>query len=167
VYSLHSFFRKLAQGVGPSVVLLIMGALGYVSKLGTVGQSPETAMNMCWLVAGLYIFSAILMFVGIAFIYNLNKPTLDKMTAELNERRGIAPTETEATETVEEVVEETQTVEEDVAQAEEVIEEVTQELADEAQEVAEETIEDETTANEIVEEVTENEESPVEETTEE
>ena len=87
VYSLHSFFRKLAQGIGPSVVLLIMGALGYISELGTVGQSPQTAANMCWLVAGLYLFSAILQFVSIAFVYNLDKKTLDTMTTELKERR--------------------------------------------------------------------------------
>ncbi len=88
VYSLHSFFRKLAQGVGPSIVLLLMGALGYVEKLGTVGQSTETAQNMCWLVAGLYLFSAILQFVGIAFIYNIDKKTLDKMTADLAQKRN-------------------------------------------------------------------------------
>ena len=86
VYSLHSFFRKLAQGVGPSIVLLLMGALGYVSKLGTDGQSPETAYNMCWLVAGLYMFSAVLQFVGIALIYNLDKKTLAKMQSELATR---------------------------------------------------------------------------------
>jgi len=88
VYSLHSFFRKLAQGIGPSMVLLIMGALGYVSKLGTIGQSPETALNMCWLVAGLYMFSAVLQFIGIAVIYNLDKKTLDKMTEELAARKA-------------------------------------------------------------------------------
>ncbi len=86
VYSLHSFFRKLAQGVGPSVVLLIMGWLGYVSKYGTVGQSMETARNMCWLVAGLYLFSAILQFVGLAVIYNLDKKTLTTMQSELDAR---------------------------------------------------------------------------------
>ncbi|MBQ9857467.1 MAG: MFS transporter [Oscillospiraceae bacterium] len=83
VYSLHSFFRKLAQGVGPSIVLLIMGALGYVSTLGTIGQSAETAHNMCWLVAGLYMFSAVVQFIGIAVIYNLDKKTLAKMSADL------------------------------------------------------------------------------------
>ena len=83
VYSLHSFFRKLAQGVGPSVVLLIMGALGYVSELGTVGQSPKTALNMCWLVAGLYFLSAILQFVGLAVVYNLDKKTLERMNRDL------------------------------------------------------------------------------------
>ena len=88
VYSLHSFFRKLAQGVGPSAVLLIMGALGYVSELGTIGQSAETAANMTWLVAGLYLFSAVLQFVGLALIYNLDKKTLDKMNSELAERKN-------------------------------------------------------------------------------
>ncbi len=89
IYSLHSFFRKLAQGVGPSVVLLIMGALGYVSKLGTIGQSVETAHNMCWLVAGLYVFSAVVQFIGIALIYNLDKKTTEQMNTELTERRGV------------------------------------------------------------------------------
>ncbi len=86
VYSLHSFFRKLAQGVGPSIVLLVMGALGYNSELGTIGQSAETSHNMCWLVAGLYLFSAVVQLIGIAVIYNLDKKTLAKMQAELAER---------------------------------------------------------------------------------
>ena len=88
VYSLHSFFRKLAQGVGPSIVLLIMGMLGYVSELGTEAQSAQTAANMCWLVAGLYMFSAVLMFVGLAVIYNLDKKTVEKMNADLKERNS-------------------------------------------------------------------------------
>ncbi len=88
VYSLHSFFRKLAQGVGPATVVLIMGWLGYESKLGTIGQSAQTAHNMCWLVAGLYLFSAVLQFVGLALIYNLDKKTVEKMNTELAERKA-------------------------------------------------------------------------------
>ncbi len=88
VYSLHSFFRKLAQGVGPSMVLLIMGWLGYEAKLGTIGQSAQTSHNMCWLVAGLYMFSAVVQFIGLAVIYNLDKKTLDKMTEDLAARKG-------------------------------------------------------------------------------
>ncbi len=87
VYSLHSFFRKLAQGIGPSMVLLFMGWLGYESKLGTVGQSAATSHNMCWLVAGLYLFSAVLQFIGIAFIYNLDKKTMAQMNEELAARK--------------------------------------------------------------------------------
>ena len=88
VYSLHSFFRKLAQGVGPSVVLLLMGALGYNSKIGVGAQSAATAYNMCWLVAGLYMFSAVLQFIGLAVIYNLDKKTMEQMQTALEARRN-------------------------------------------------------------------------------
>ena len=88
IYSLHSFFRKLAQGVGPSIVLFVMGLLGYVSKLGTGGQSLATSHNMCWLVAGLYAFSAVLMILGVGVIYNLDKKTLEKMNTELAARKS-------------------------------------------------------------------------------
>ena len=93
VYSLHSFFRKLAQGIGPSIVLLLMGVLGYNSKLEVGAQSGSTAYNMCWLVSGLYLFSAVLMFVSIAFIYNLDKKTMQQMTDELAARKEAAAEE--------------------------------------------------------------------------
>jgi len=97
VYSLHSFFRKLAQGIGPSVVLLIMGALGYSENLGTIGQSAQTAHNMCWLVAGLYLFSAVMQFIGLALIYNLDKKTVAQMNQELSARHSaLAESSTEA-----------------------------------------------------------------------
>jgi GPH family glycoside/pentoside/hexuronide:cation symporter len=90
VYALHSFFRKLAQGVGPAAVIALMGTplIGYVSSLGTIGQSPETAANMCWLVAILYTFSAICQFVGVAVIYNIDKKTLATMKADLAARHA-------------------------------------------------------------------------------
>ena len=88
VYSLHSFFRKLAQGIGPSIVIALLGVLGYVSDLGTTGQDPIVAYRACWLVAGLYLFSAVCQFVGIGLIYNLDKKTLATMTEELNARRA-------------------------------------------------------------------------------
>ena len=87
VYSLHSLFRKLAQGIGPSVVLLIMGWLGYVSELGTEGQSLATASNMCWLVATLYLVSAVLQLIGLGVVYNLDKKTLEQMNTELAARK--------------------------------------------------------------------------------
>ena len=94
VYSLHSFFRKLAQGLGPSLVVFIMGWLGYDGSK-KADQEFWVAENMKWLVAALYTFSAIVMFVSIAFIYNLNKKRVAEMTEELKARRaalaGIAP----------------------------------------------------------------------------
>ena len=90
VYALHSFFRKLAQGVGPAAVIAIMGTplIGYVSSLGTIGQSAETAGRLCWLVAGLYMFSAVCQFVGVALIYNIDKKTLAQMGEELAARKA-------------------------------------------------------------------------------
>jgi GPH family glycoside/pentoside/hexuronide:cation symporter len=87
VYALHSFFRKVAQSAGPVLVLLLMGALGYASELGTIGQNTQTAANMTWLVAGLYMLSAVFQFVGIALIYNLDKKTLEQMHADLSASR--------------------------------------------------------------------------------
>ena len=45
VYSLHSFFRKLAQGVGPSLALFVMVALGY-SEINGGNQLFSVALNM-------------------------------------------------------------------------------------------------------------------------
>ena len=90
VYALHSFFRKLAQGVGPAAVIAIMGTplIGYVSALGTIGQTEQTAQNMCWLVAALYALSAVCQFVGVALVYNIDKKTVATMNAELAERHA-------------------------------------------------------------------------------
>ncbi len=82
VYSLHSFFRKLAQGIGPSLVLIIMVALGYVGE-NEGNQLWAVAVNMRYLVAGTFLFSAILQFVGLALVYNLDKKTLEQMNKEL------------------------------------------------------------------------------------
>ena len=85
VYALHSFFRKFAQGIGPAAVIAVMGTslIGYDERLGTIGQSPETAARLCWLVAVLYAISAISQFIGVALVYNIDKKTLEKMSADL------------------------------------------------------------------------------------
>ena len=88
VYALHSFFRKLAQGVGPALALVVMTALGYVGTLGA-NQTPETALNMRYLVAALYLLSAVMQFVGLGLIYNLNKKNLATMQAELKARHEV------------------------------------------------------------------------------
>lgn len=81
-YSLHSFFRKVAQGIGPSIGLVLMVMLGYDEQLGSA-QPFEVALNMRYLVAALYLVSAILMYVGIKYVYNLDKKTLEQMNKEL------------------------------------------------------------------------------------
>ena len=97
VYSLHSFFRKLAQGVGPAVALVIMNSLGYVNNaVDEYGNacidvnllSWEVAVNLRTLVAVLFLVAAVMQFVGLALIYNLDKKTLTKMNEELAARKA-------------------------------------------------------------------------------
>ena len=104
VYSLHSFFRKLAQGVGPAVALVIMSGLGYVNNAnldanGKYTNIPDAngnfsainpdwlgfdvAINLRTLVAVLFLVSALMQFIGLALIYNLDKKTLAKMNKDL------------------------------------------------------------------------------------
>ncbi len=97
VYSLHSFFRKLAQGVGPAVALIIMNGLGYVNNaVDETGSayidvnllSWDVAVSLRYLVAALFLVSAIMQFVGLGLVYNLDKKTLGKMNAELESKRN-------------------------------------------------------------------------------
>ena len=82
VYSLHSFFRKLAQGIGPSLILVIMVAYGY-NGADQGNQVWNVAVNMRYIVAATFMFSAILQFIGLGLIYNLDKKTLAKMNKDL------------------------------------------------------------------------------------
>ena len=52
-------------------------------------QTPETALNMRYLVAALYLLSAVMQFVGLGLIFNLDKKSLAKMTSELEARHAL------------------------------------------------------------------------------
>lgn len=86
-YALHSFFRKLAQGIGPSVGLLVAAALGFVEANGG-NQTFEVALRMRYQAAAFYVVAGILQFIGIAFIYNLDKKTLDVVQKDLEARKA-------------------------------------------------------------------------------
>lgn len=93
VYSLHSFFRKLAQGLGPAVALIIMQGMGYVNNavdpetgaafIDVTKLSWEFAVELRALVAVLFLASAVMQFIGLGLVYNLDKKTLAKMNADL------------------------------------------------------------------------------------
>ena len=93
VYSFHSFFRKLAQGIGPAVALLIMQGMGYVNNavdpktgeafIDVTKLSWEFAVELRTLVAVLYLLAAVTQFIGLCFVYNLDKKTLAKMNKAL------------------------------------------------------------------------------------
>jgi hypothetical protein len=80
---------------------------------------------MKWLVAALYSFSAIVMFVSIAFIYNLGKKKVEVMSNELAERRAAAAIE--AGESLDAPAEENAEAPEEIVEAAEEIAEATEE----------------------------------------
>ena len=86
-YALHSFFRKLAQGVGPSLGLLVAAALGFVEADGG-NQAFEVAVRMRYQAAAFYVAAGIMQFVGLAIIFNLDKKTMAQMQKELAERHA-------------------------------------------------------------------------------
>ena len=98
IYALYSFFRKLAQGVGPAVALVIMASLGYVNNavdpvtgeafIDVTLLSWDVAVNLRYLVAALFLVSAIMQFVGLGLVYNLDKKTLAKMNEDLAAKRN-------------------------------------------------------------------------------
>ena len=85
-YALQSFFRKLAQGIGPSVGLVLAAMLGYDETLGAA-QTAETAVNMLNLVRGGYVIGILVQMIGIGLVFNLDKKTLAKIHTDLEERR--------------------------------------------------------------------------------
>ena len=111
VYSLHSFFRKLAQGLGPAAALLVMGTLGYVNNMidpmtkaesiDVTAYAFDVAINLRVLVAALFLVAAVMQFLGLALVYNLDKKTLATMQAELDARKGVVTESSEnATEAI-------------------------------------------------------------------
>ena len=98
VYSLHSFFRKLAQGVGPALAVAIMAGMGYVNNANPdangVFQSIDVtllswdfAVELRALIAILFLVAGIMMFIGLGLVYNLDKKTLNQMQEELAARK--------------------------------------------------------------------------------
>ena len=86
-YAMHSFFRKLAQGVGPSLGLAAAVAVGYVAANGPA-QAAGVPENLKNLVITFNTLGALLQFLSVAFIYNLDKKTLAKIQSDLEERRA-------------------------------------------------------------------------------
>ena len=86
-YALYSFFRKLAQGVGPSLGLVVAVTMGYDAALGAA-QPMEIAATMRYLVPGINIVSSIGTIICMGLIFPLGKKTLAAMEADLAARKA-------------------------------------------------------------------------------
>lgn len=86
-YALYSFFRKLAQGVGPSLGLMLATAVGYDAGLGAA-QPMNIAINLRYLVPAMYLLGSLLALLAYGVIYNLDRKTVAVMTADLEKRHN-------------------------------------------------------------------------------
>lgn len=80
-YAVHSFFRKLAQGIGPSIGLVLMVMVGYDETLAV--QTPDVALKLRYVMTGFTLFTSVLCFVAIKWIYPLDKKSLAQMNKDL------------------------------------------------------------------------------------
>lgn len=72
IYSLYSFFRKLAQGIGSSLVAMVLAWLGYKKELG--GSQPyEVAADIKTGYVFFLLIGLAVMLVSVLAIYNINK----------------------------------------------------------------------------------------------
>jgi len=86
-YAMHSFFRKLAQGVGPSMGLVLATMLGYDAALGA-NQTAEVALTMKNLVIVMYIIAYAFQLLGYGLIFPMNKKKTAEVAAELAARKA-------------------------------------------------------------------------------
>ena len=62
-------------------------ANGAFNAINVMWLSDQVALNLRILVAAMFLIAALCQFIGLALVYNLDKKTMAKMNAELDERR--------------------------------------------------------------------------------
>ena len=71
LYAIYSFFRKLSQGIGSAMLALFLGAIGYVEGQGA--QTETFKANVPTLYVGFLVAGLAIMFIGMFFVYNIDK----------------------------------------------------------------------------------------------
>lgn len=85
IYSIYSFSRKLGQAIAGGLGGYALVMIGYVE--GAKEQSLEVAMKIKQIVTLVPTVGYILMFIILAFVYNLSKSNLEKLNKELEAKR--------------------------------------------------------------------------------
>ncbi|MCD7775615.1 MAG: glycoside-pentoside-hexuronide (GPH):cation symporter [Clostridiales bacterium] len=70
LYALYSFFRKLAQGIGQSVLALALSATGYIESAAT--QTAEAAEGIKNVYLIFLLVGSAIVFLSMTFIYNIS-----------------------------------------------------------------------------------------------
>ncbi len=71
LYAIYSFFRKLSQGIGSAMLALFLRTIGFVEGQGV--QTENFKANVPTLYVGFLVAGLAIMFVGMFFVYNIDK----------------------------------------------------------------------------------------------
>ena len=91
VYAVYSLGRKIAQGFGAAVVLLMLGWVGFQEagwdealgvEIPSV-QTPDVANNIRLLIGGVYLVCCLVQFIMLKFVYPLSKDKVEEMNKQL------------------------------------------------------------------------------------
>lgn len=85
VYATYSLARKVAQGVGASVIALFLGMVGYNVDNVSVNTQPEIATGIFKLSIIFPLVGFVIIFITLLFMYNLNKNKVEHNTKILRE----------------------------------------------------------------------------------
>ena len=97
-YAIYSFFRKLAQGVGASMISALLGVAGYDSALDAASQASGVAENI-YLLAGIIPFiAAIIAFISMLVLYRLSDNPLEGFDNETAKEKELLEEEIESAE---------------------------------------------------------------------
>ena len=91
VYAVYSLGRKIAQGFGAAIVLLMLGWIGfqeagYDKVLGVeipCVQTPDVANRIRLLIGAVYCVCSLVQFIMLKFVYPLSKDKVDEMNIKL------------------------------------------------------------------------------------
>ncbi len=86
VYATYSLARKVAQGVGASVIALFLGMVGYDVDNVAANTRPEIAGGIFRLSIIFPLVGFCIIFVALGLLYNLNKSKVEENTKILREK---------------------------------------------------------------------------------
>lgn len=73
IYATYSLFRKIAQGVGASVVALALGMTGYSEKLDALSQAPGVPEKIYTMAGALPLIGSLICLFSMHFLYNIEE----------------------------------------------------------------------------------------------
>ena len=85
IYATYSLFRKIAQGVGASLISFLLAATGYQASL-QADQLPGVAERIRLVAVLLPLIGSVLVFISMKLIYNLDDSKLKEVHKELGHK---------------------------------------------------------------------------------